>query len=105
MPGFPTLLDSVSDTLRRAGLPLAGHGHESDGAVVTALAHGVTVSWQGAPDPAAGHQTWPAPVRTRACAAARSSAFRNTLRIAAVLAEAGYHCEHTGERVLIGRSH
>jgi hypothetical protein len=105
MSESPPLIDAISDTLRRAGLPLAGRRRLSDGAVVTGRAHGATVSWRGAPEAPTGDRAGATVVRTHAGPAARSASFRSTLRIAAVLAEAGYHCEHTGDRVLISDTH
>ncbi|MFF7633174.1 hypothetical protein ACFZB9_08495 [Kitasatospora sp. NPDC008050] len=104
MPYHHALLGSIAATLREAGLPLADQGGGAGGVVLSRQSHGVTVSWQTGPqgstvDPLGAGVTVPA--RALGAAAIRSRHFRVTLRLAALLAEAGYHSEHTGDRVLI----
>ncbi|WP_152628020.1 hypothetical protein [Streptacidiphilus neutrinimicus] len=80
---------------------MADHHSSQLGAVVSNRAHGVTVSWSGNAGDAAIDAS-AAPALAHGGASVRSRSFRLTLRIAALLAEAGYHCEHTGDRVLVG---
>ncbi|MFJ4670829.1 hypothetical protein [Kitasatospora purpeofusca] len=101
------LLGSVTATLRAAGLPLADAMLGTGGATVSDGVHGVIVSWQaatrGAADPSGADGSDGA--RPQGGAAVRSRHFQATLRVAALLAEVGFHSEHLGDRVLVsGRS-
>ncbi|MFJ4094247.1 hypothetical protein ACIPYS_21925 [Kitasatospora sp. NPDC089913] len=104
LPDHRNLLGSVTATLRAAGLPLADKVRGTGGATVSDVAHGVVVSWQAAwPSSASdasggvgGGATPP-----RGGAAVRSRNFQETLRVAALLADVGYHTEHLGDRVLV----
>ncbi|GAB2729339.1 hypothetical protein [Kitasatospora kifunensis] len=102
MSDHHTLLGSVSQTLREAGLPLAKKDDGTAGAVVSSQAHGVTVVWQTGVQSAAVSSPATGTVgRAHGAAAIRSPHFRSALRLAALLAEAGYHSDHTGDRVLV----
>ncbi|MFD7416158.1 hypothetical protein ACFVZ3_40355 [Kitasatospora purpeofusca] len=102
------LLGSVTATLRAAGLPLADAVLGTGGATVSDGVHGVIVSWQAATRGAASEASGAAGVdgaRLQGGAAVRSRHFQATLRVAALLAEVGFHSEHLGDRVLVsGRS-
>lgn len=103
------LLHSVIDTLRTAGFPLTGSGDTSDGVVVSAGSHGVTVSWQtragGArPAPDVLTKATSGRIRVHGGAAVRSEGFRLALRLATTLAEAGYQSEHVGDHVLVSKA-
>ncbi len=103
------LLHSVIDTLRTAGFPLTESGDASDGVVVSAGSHGVTVSWQarargGRPSPDMPARATSGRTRMRGGAAVRSEGFRYALRLATTLAEAGYQSDHVGEHVLVSKA-
>ncbi|MFJ8436794.1 hypothetical protein ACIQ9P_36425 [Kitasatospora sp. NPDC094019] len=98
------LLGSVTAVLRAAGLPLADAVRGTGGAMVSDGVHGVTVSWRAAsrgaasePSGAAGSDS----ARLQGGAAVRSRHFQATLRVAALLADVGFHSEHLGDRVLV----
>ncbi|GAA1226278.1 hypothetical protein GCM10009665_16060 [Kitasatospora nipponensis] len=100
------LLQSVVDTLRTAGFPLTAGGDVSDGVVVSCASHGVTVSWRGGtrggrPAPEAPARATSGRVPVHGGAAVRSEDFRLTLRLATMLAEAGYQSDHLGDHVLV----
>jgi hypothetical protein len=96
-----SLLASVTDALLDAGLPVADTRSNLGGAVVADRVHGVTVSWTGGTRDAAV-ESGAAVAVTHGGASVHSRNFRLTLRIAALLADAGYDCEHAGDRVLVG---
>ncbi|MFJ8433850.1 hypothetical protein ACIQ9P_21375 [Kitasatospora sp. NPDC094019] len=105
MPDHRTLLTSITDTLRNAGFPLASQSNGTGGATVSSESHGATVSWEPGPRSTAVAPHSPATTtsaRARGGSAVRSRHFQVTLRLAALLADAGHHTEHLGERVLVG---
>ncbi|MCX4683314.1 hypothetical protein [Kitasatospora purpeofusca] len=89
--GIP--LAEAAETRPRSGAP---------GAVVRPERHGVSVSWRR------GHEAIAAPSdgqparRPMGSASVMSSEFAATLRLAAILAEAGHHTDHLGDHVLVG---
>ncbi|MFC9331065.1 hypothetical protein [Kitasatospora sp. NPDC057015] len=99
------LLDSVQAALVMNGVPLTERQVAAgrSGAVVRIERHGVSVYWWQQ----AGESAAPAEARSagRAVggASVASPVFTETLRLAAVLADAGYHTDHLGDRVLVGR--
>lgn len=85
------------------GVPAGGRlSGGRPGAVVRATAHGVCVSWQAGEDAPHGRTgAGRATGRVAGSTSVMSPEFQATLHLAAVLAHAGHHSDHLGDRVLV----